>query len=42
MEDVFKYILCSYLSDEDKKNILKVNIPEDFDIATLLGISLKI
>ena len=41
MEDVFKYILSSYISDEDKITILKVKNYEEFDIAMLLGIDLR-
>ena len=41
MDDVFKYILSDYLSYEDKKNILQVKMHEEFDIAAMLGISLR-
>ena len=41
MNDVFKYILSDYLDDEDKKNILHAKIPDDFDIAKILGISVR-
>ena len=41
MEDVFKYILSSYLDDEDKRNILSGNKLTDFDIADMLNISLS-
>ena len=38
MDDVFKYVLKDYISDEDKKKILSVNTPCEFDIAILLGL----
>jgi len=40
LSTLFKYILISYLTDEDCSSVLKVSKIDEFDIANLLGIDL--